>query len=602
VIIRNKNRVSVLGQTAGPHATSVAIPDNGWNFFISHAGPDSSHAQAFRRAFEDQGATAFEDSLLPAGSEWDTEIPLHLAAAKVCVVLISVRTAEAHYERSEYQMAIELYRRDRTRRIVPIYLDRLSGAERPFGLGILSSIQLDDSFGVEDAAKQLVRESAEGRSLPTPGPRETASLVVPLLVALDDACRSIDDVDGPTTFSPLIETAIAAAVASQAEPDRAASSLRRTLRTRGLDARVLLTSSSDHSEAVRRWLGRDLDGPDPLPRGSLATLLVAFRQALGVALLSPTADAAAGIPEIARAYLRHLLTEPFAPAPPGLESFVSALEALLPPLRSFSRLAVLVSDSAHLARSEEERRHPSTRHVAAQMCRLPCADPLTTGIQSLVEQQSAQLLKAIAESGNAVTWYSGIPGVGASMVAIEVARAAADDFPGGVRYVDLRGLDPRSRRSPSNAVHLLAESLDVSMSGKSEEEEQFAALWSALEGRGFLIVLDNARDASHVARFLPVPVSCALIATSRDRLQSYASPGLACEVAPLSRQDSVALVSHAAGLSEDLAGLEAIAGLCDDLPLALRLAGAWMACHPELTPDHFARLLEDGLTRLDYLV
>jgi hypothetical protein len=122
---------------------------------------------------------------------------------------------------------------------------------------------------------------------------------------------------------------------------------------------------------------------------------------------------------------------------------------------------------------------------------------------------------------------------------------------------------------------------------------------SVLRGKRVLIVLDNALDADQVAPLVP-PETCALIVTARRRIA----------LASLDRVDLDLLASHeAVGLLQSIVGdgratdaeLSRIAELCGLLPLALRVAGMFLAANPHWSAADFMAALANERERLDRL-
>ena len=123
-----------------------------------------------------------------------------------------------------------------------------------------------------------------------------------------------------------------------------------------------------------------------------------------------------------------------------------------------------------------------------------------------------------------------------------------------------------------------------------------------LAGRRLLIVLDNARSAEQIRPLLPGSPGCAVIVTSRDRLESVvvrdgagrvvldvlspAGPG-SCWSA-----GSVRIGRRGAGIGRELAEL------CARLPLALAVAAARAAAGSWTVEAFVARLRERGLDAL----
>ena len=179
----------------------------------------------------------------------------------------------------------------------------------------------------------------------------------------------------------------------------------------------------------------------------------------------------------------------------------------------------------------------------------------------------------------------------------------AQDFSGGVIYIDLRGLEPELRRSARTAVRIASEALGFDIGSKAMSDDQlFAAFSAQLLDKRILLVLDNALDSAHVSPLVRVPRTCCVIVTSRDRIQSFADRGLAKEIKALDRKSSVeVLAKFTSGHANDDPALDDIARLCSDVPLALRIIGARMASRPDLNPGYFAQLLDVEFTRLNNL-
>jgi hypothetical protein len=241
---------------------------------------------------------------------------------------------------------------------------------------------------------------------------------------------------------------------------------------------------------------------------------------------------------------------------------------------------------------------PSLHQAAMGMTSLHEREPSFVGRDRLVADLADRIIRRLARRGSATAFVTGQLGAGVSAVAIEVARALRDRFPGGVRYVDLRGLDEQARRDDVDAAKLVCHSLGE-MPVPGSEIERYRA---ALEGRGVLLVLDNALHAKHVVRLAPAPPTCAIIVTSRNRTQGYADRGLVRRVPPLDRATSVRLLSAVrGGVDADEAALDEIARSCADLPMALRLIPTWMTNHPETSAASVARQLASEKARLAYM-
>ncbi|MFJ9821359.1 trypsin-like peptidase domain-containing protein [Streptomyces sp. NPDC101151] len=451
------------------------------------------------------------------------------------------------------------------------------------------------------------------------GPYEAALEVARVLAALDNAAR------GAATLGPVLDHLITNAFGGD-PGGRPAREFRARLRARGLDPRLLVRSTTEHEEAVRRWAGPLGGQSDAAEETSAVELLTSFRRVVAGEV---SGELFAELAESSRRYLAEALTDGHTMP---LSAFLHALTAQLPPLRSTSTEAVLArppgddgagtrsggtaASSASESASSVSASGGTAPHyhraqlasLAAQMIRLPDPDPYVVGRNDLVATIVRKIDQRMSRQRSATAFLSGQPGVGTSVVAIEAARLLSPAFSGGVYYVDLSGLVPEARRHARDVVRKVGEALGLELGGGAREDAYlFEAFAAQLRERNILLVLDNALDAEHVAPLVKTPTTCAIIVTSRDSVQSYADPGLVFRVDPLDRRASVEVL---AACDEDRAReaedpgraiLHRIAHLCADVPMALRMFGARMASRPDLSLDHLLQLLEQETTRLDYL-
>ena len=181
----------------------------------------------------------------------------------------------------------------------------------------------------------------------------------------------------------------------------------------------------------------------------------------------------------------------------------------------------------------------------------------------------------------------GSPGVGKSVLATVWAHRAAGHFPDGQLYVNLKGFGPAARPVlPEQAIRGFLQALGVPSAEIPESPDAQAALYrSVLAGKRVLVVLDNARDADQVRPLLPGSGRCAVLITSRARLDGLvATVGariLTLDV--MSEAESRELIVRRLGAARAQAEPEAVADLarlCVGLPLGLAIAAARAAARP----------------------
>ncbi|MGR4880741.1 BTAD domain-containing putative transcriptional regulator [Streptomyces sp. LARHCF249] len=223
---------------------------------------------------------------------------------------------------------------------------------------------------------------------------------------------------------------------------------------------------------------------------------------------------------------------------------------------------------------------------------LPPADPDFTG-RSAELAELVQLLRT-ASAGGAVA-VTGLPGTGKTALAVEAAHRAADAFPDGQVFLDLRSPTGPPPTGPEVLGRLAR---------------------TPLTGRRMLLVLDHVTSETQVRPLLPLAGGCALLLTA-GRVPA-GLPGLRSVVlGPWRSEESRRLAGLFGGRAGTPAGtarsvpvsvpgpdagaLAEIAELCGRLPLAVRAAAAQLAARPHWSPATLADRLRDEGGRLDAL-
>lgn len=210
-----------------------------------------------------------------------------------------------------------------------------------------------------------------------------------------------------------------------------------------------------------------------------------------------------------------------------------------------------------------------------------------------------ELVAAIAASPPRPVAVHGPAGVGKSALALRAVRVAAPDFPGGVLHVDLRALPrPGAYETVARLLSLLGLASDEIAPGLDDALLQFG---TATAGRRVLVLLDNATGEGQVRPLIAACPDCRFVVTSRPVLAALDDVDH-LPLAPLPDDAAYALLTRLCGRDRvDPEQVRRVARLCDNLPLALRIAGKRLAVRREWTMAAFADMLADEAHRLDLL-
>jgi DNA-binding SARP family transcriptional activator/tetratricopeptide (TPR) repeat protein len=268
---------------------------------------------------------------------------------------------------------------------------------------------------------------------------------------------------------------------------------------------------------------------------------------------------------------------------------------------------ILRADPALAAPQPEVHGTPS--RAAAIPRQLPAAIPHFAGRAAELERLTQQLDgAAMAEGTVVITAIGGLAGVGKTTLALQWAHQVTGRFPDGQLYVNLRGFDPAAApMTPEEALRGFLEALQVA-SGKIPVTTQAqAGLYrTLLAEKNMLIVLDNAGDEQQVRPLLPGGPGCLVIITSRNPLAglSTADGAETVSLGLLSEPEARELLARRLGagrLAAEPVAVTELLTLCARLPLALAIAAARAATHPDVPLAAVAAELRDPGGRLDAL-
>ncbi|MFC6094162.1 AfsR/SARP family transcriptional regulator [Saccharothrix lopnurensis] len=240
---------------------------------------------------------------------------------------------------------------------------------------------------------------------------------------------------------------------------------------------------------------------------------------------------------------------------------------------------------------------PEARPATAGIAQLPAAP------RSFVGRDEA--LRALGgapeEAGGAVAHVlTGTAGVDKTALALHWAHLNRARFPGGQLFVNLRGHGAGTPLTARQALEELLQALEVDPARRPAGVDGAAAVYrSALADRRVLVLLDDAVDAGQVRPLLPGTPDCAVVVTSRNRLD-----GLVAREGARQQRLDVLGAGDAAGVLDRLVGGARVAAepgaagelvrLCGGLPLALRIAAAHLAAQPNRSIEDYVTELRGG--------
>ncbi|WP_327733297.1 AfsR/SARP family transcriptional regulator [Streptomyces nojiriensis] len=223
------------------------------------------------------------------------------------------------------------------------------------------------------------------------------------------------------------------------------------------------------------------------------------------------------------------------------------------------------------------------------------------------QDELAALDRITAAAPGPIVTLTGSAGVGKTALAVHWSHRRRADFPDGTLFADLCGFSPTPARDTRAVLREFLLALGVPVERMPASPAALGARYRELTaGRRLLVVLDNAVDSEQIRPLLPGGDECVTLVTSRDRLDGLVATDAArpVTVGALPAADSTALLAAVLGPEPVAAEPEAaarLAGLCDGLPLALRVAAARLATRPHRGLASFAGELADEQHRLDLL-
>ncbi|MGW4393193.1 AfsR/SARP family transcriptional regulator [Streptomyces sp. NPDC004685] len=205
------------------------------------------------------------------------------------------------------------------------------------------------------------------------------------------------------------------------------------------------------------------------------------------------------------------------------------------------------------------------------------------------DAELAQLTAPSAPGSVSVVTVDGTAGVGKTALVVRAARELSDRYPDGCLYVDLRAHSTRRRQSPEQALQRLLRSLGAASGELPGDLDGLTAVWrAATSPLRLLLVLDDALDADQIRPLLPAGAGSRVLVAGRRRLAGL-DADRRVTLEPLASDASVSLLTHLIGrerAAREPQAAQRLAGLCDGLPLALRIAGSRLQSRDTWTVEY----------------
>jgi transcriptional regulator with XRE-family HTH domain len=237
----------------------------------------------------------------------------------------------------------------------------------------------------------------------------------------------------------------------------------------------------------------------------------------------------------------------------------------------------------------------------AGLCELPRLVDDFTGRGAELAWMSELVSAESAPGAGVAGLITGSGGMGKTTLAIRAAHVLRPDSPGGVFFLDLFGMSPRPMTA-ADALRLLLRALGVADEQIPEDVPGRASVYrSLLRDRHALVVLDNAGSEEQVRPLLPGDGASRVLITARRPLAGL--EGIRRLVlGPLSRPEATGLLTGILGqraARDEESALNQLAGLCEGMPLALRIIGNRLVSRPGWDAAELAARLSDEEHRLD---
>lgn len=197
---------------------------------------------------------------------------------------------------------------------------------------------------------------------------------------------------------------------------------------------------------------------------------------------------------------------------------------------------------------------------------------------------------------------SGAPGIGKTTVAIEILERGRPSTGLPVVFLGLDGFSS-SPLTPLQVMTALLRQLPGAEQRPPADLAEARTRWrSAVDHSPVSVLLDNVANEAQIRPILSICAGDVVVVTSRRSLAGLEGVQRV-RLGPLRREESIAFLHRLIPQAvEDDEALDEVAGLCDDVPLALRVVGNRIASRPAWTVADLLGRMRTSEDRLRLLV
>jgi DNA-binding SARP family transcriptional activator/tetratricopeptide (TPR) repeat protein len=198
----------------------------------------------------------------------------------------------------------------------------------------------------------------------------------------------------------------------------------------------------------------------------------------------------------------------------------------------------------------------------------------------------------------------GAGGIGKTTLVIHVAHGLRGVYVDGQLYADLGAFALEGPAHPLDVLRRFLQALGVDSLSIPASLTECADLYrNTLADRRVLVILDNATSDDQIAPLVPGEPTCAVLVTSRSRIGATVG-ATTVELDAFTAGEAAQLLTRMVGhrrVAQEPDAVTALCQLCDQLPLAVRIAGAKLAAKPHWPVTKLVGLLGDEGGRLAHL-